>query len=102
MKIIGILTMTTLSVMIITIWSGYVLSVLWKWFFVSAFSVSDISIANAIGVSMVVNYMTYQYDSSNQRTDTRSGTEQLVSSILYGLLKPTFALFFGWVVHFWI
>lgn len=40
---------------------GYVLTVLWAWFVVPTFALPQITLAAAIGLAIVVGYMTHQY-----------------------------------------
>ncbi len=43
-----------------SIWSGYVLTILWHWFVVPTFQLPELTIFPAIGIAMVVSYLTYQ------------------------------------------
>jgi hypothetical protein len=79
------------------LWSGYVLSTLWGWFIVPTFKVRPLNVLPAIGVAMVVRYLTQQYDSYTD--ESKSATERTVIAIGVALLHPTFALFFGWILH---
>lgn len=83
------------AVVLISIWNGYALSVLWEWFVVHQFKVEPISIPVAIGLSMIVSYLTYQFDAKNENGNS---TEEFIKSIAIGVLKPAFALLFGWIV----
>ena len=47
-----------------SMWKGYVLTILWAWFVVPTFSLPELAIAPAIGLAMVVSYLTHQSDAS--------------------------------------
>lgn len=40
------------------IWGGYVLTCLWGWFVVPTFALPPLTLAQAIGVSLIVGYLT--------------------------------------------
>jgi hypothetical protein len=74
---------------------GWVLSILWAWFVVP-FGCPHIDIAHAIGISMVVSFLTYQHIESDS---DKSGLEQTIALCVSGLLQSLFALGLGWIVH---
>lgn len=80
-----------------SIFNGYALSVLWGWFIVPTFGAPALGIVPAIGVAMVVNYLTYQ--THNCKKEKKSFGEQLAEGTMMAILKPSLALFFGWIVH---
>lgn len=81
------------------IWSGYVLTILWAWFVVPTFHLPQLSLAAAIGIAIVVKYLTHHVDTHE---DNRSWDDKFAVSIGFALLFPLMALFFGWVVHFFM
>lgn len=80
-------------------WSGYALSKLWAWFLVPALGLPELSIPAAIGLAMVVSYMTYQPTNTNKDKDAN---QQILEVLLSLALKPTLAIGFGWVVARWM
>lgn len=78
------------------IWSGYVLSTLWGWFLVPALGLPAISIPSAIGIDLVVSYMTHQYRENTN--DLGRDVEMLIKGMVYSTGRPAVALFFGWIV----
>lgn len=80
-----------------SIWSGYALSVLWSWFIVATFEIRPLSIPAAIGIAMVVRYLTYQWNV--KEPDYESSTARTVTAILMAFSYPAFALAFGYIVH---
>jgi len=78
------------------IFNGYALSVLWGWFIVKTFSLPALTIPTAIGVAMVVSYLTVHLDTSKE--DNKSAGEKLFACIIWAIVKPSFALAMGWIV----
>lgn len=78
--------------------NGYALSMLWQWFVVSTFELRPLGILPAIGISMVVSFLTKQYDSAAP-DPSKSHGERMAMLTVYTLLNPIFALVFGWIVH---
>ena len=96
MKTIGIIA-TTLMVMAFSVTiNGWALSVLWKWFIVPVFGAPILTIPAAIGVAMVVNYLTEKINMNNK--DEREWGEKLFVGAFLAIAKPSFALLFGWIV----
>lgn len=77
-------------------WSGYALSILWGWFFVPAFGAPSLSVPGAIGVALVVSYMTAQIKTSNK--DECGAHEEILREVVIALFRPAMALLFGWIV----
>lgn len=99
MKIIGYITSFVVVVSLASIWSGYALSILWGWFIVSAFHLPNLSIPAAIGVAMIVSYMTYHGTPSDK---DKSFSDKMIEGIATGIARPALALFSGWIVKFWL
>jgi hypothetical protein len=102
MKVLGYV-FATISVMVIGVTlSGFVLSILWSWFISPSFNVDDISVPVAIGISMIVSYMTYQDDSKSDTNKSKEYSEILTEYAGKSLGRPLFALLFGWIVTLFI
>lgn len=83
-----------------SIYEGYVLSMLWRWFVVPTFGVSQLPIVPAIGIVLMMGYLTHQiYDFKKEEKEEENLTVQTVKRITVTILKPTLALVFGWIVH---
>lgn len=92
--IVGVVTLMVVGAVL----NGYALSVLWGWFVVPTFGAPPLLIVPAIGISLVVSYLTHQMPNSKDEDDRAFG--QMVAhrtGITIG--KPLFALFFGWIIH---
>ena len=82
-----------------SILNGYVLSVLWGWFMVPTFGLPDLSVAAAVGISLIVRYLTDQHKSSEPKNEGETFGEKFGTAIGIAILAPLFALFFGWIIH---
>jgi len=80
-----------------SILNGYVLSILWGWFVVPVFHLSPLTIVPAIGVALVVSYLTHQTNDCQEKE--RSTSEKIAYAVAVAVVKPLLALCLGWVVH---
>ena len=71
-------------------WRGYVLSVLWAWFIVPTFGAPELSIPFAIGLALVVGFLTAS-NAKGKEFDWLNAIGQLV-------FGPAMALLMGWIV----
>lgn len=90
--IVGVGLLMVLS----SIFNGYALSVLWGWFVVPTFGAPALGVVPAIGVAMAVSYLTHQMHDCQEET---TFGETIAKGTAMAVLKPSFALFFGWIVH---
>lgn len=80
-----------------TILSGCVLSVLWAWFAVPAFGLPALTIPLAMGIMLVVSYMTKQADFNNQDREDYQMRINVVQ-----IVKPLAALAVGYVIKMFL
>jgi len=78
-------------------WSAFVLVRLWGWFISPLFSLPVITMAQAIGLSIVVNFL--RGTSASKKIDDKDRVEYLLRAIFVTLLHPFTALVMGWL--FW-
>ena len=90
---VGVIGLLVLASM----WKGYVLTALWAWFVVPTFGLPALAIAPAIGIAMVVSFLTHQSDASKEPDGDLSA--RMSRSIAHTLLMPALVLGIGWVVH---
>ena len=93
--ILGAMVLAPAIMLIGSLIGGYTVATLWGWFIAPIFGLKELSIVQAIGLSLVVTYMTYQ----TAPEDTESTSTKL--KIAKELLRPVFALMIGYVVHRW-
>jgi hypothetical protein len=83
-----------------SMWSGYVLSVMWEWFVVPVFHAPQMSVAVAIGLSMLIGMLTRNpQEESKKETDTAS---MMVSSFSWAFLYPLFMMGLSYFVHLFV
>jgi len=95
MKVLGYIFTVLIVMFISATYSGYALSVLWGWFIVPTFDIPAISIPTAIGIALVIGFVS----KSDQTTDgSKSFADSLGELVVKAFLKPSIALLIGWVV----
>ncbi len=79
-----------------TLWKAFVVTKLWTWFIVPTFGLPALSIPVAIGVAMVVTFLTYQWRFEEIPEDRK--VEYWAQACMVSTLMPAFFLLFGWIV----
>jgi hypothetical protein len=82
-----------------TVFNGVALMFLWGWFVVIPFGLPALSIGQALGVSTLVSFMTYQYVDCKE-DDSKTSGERMALMVAGALLRPLFALAFGRLIFF--
>lgn len=89
---IGVILGVPALVALISIWNGYVLSILWGWFVVPFLKLPALSVPEAIGLVFVGHMLAG--GRASRKTEKGKFFEELVTS----LLAPLLALGVAWVV----
>ena len=76
--------------------NGWALSVLWGWFIVPTFGASKLEIAPAIGLAMVVSFLTAKFQMQDEGGDAK---RRLVTHSVFVIIHPLLALAIGWIVQ---
>jgi len=79
--------------------NGWVLSILWRWY-IAPLGLPAITIPSAIGVSLVVGFLTVR-GSSKDHTDDRSSEDKLrdcFTNLAAAIVHPLLVLLIGWIV----
>jgi len=74
------------------VWGGIVLRMLWAWFIVPTFGLPSLSIPVAIGIGLMMTFLTYKYFPKEEGKD-------IYISVVSEFLVPFLALVLGWMVH---
>jgi hypothetical protein len=90
MGLLAIIILIVAGVVVLSIARGFVLSYLWQWFVVP-FGLPNIGVAHAIGISLIVSFLTYE----GAKTDNKDVAEAISGPVIQ--LVVVFA--FGWLVH---
>lgn len=75
---------------VLAICSGFTLSILWGWFMVPVFHLPELSIPQAIGISVVIHFLT------NKDAGRKDDREVSLPQILF--YYPG-VLLLGWLIH---
>jgi len=99
MKAIGYTATFVALIVFSVLINGYALSVLWGWFFVPILGLPSITISGAIGIALIVHYLTHQ---EQQYDKKRELSEVMMEGFFKALFKAGFALLMGWIVSAWM
>lgn len=84
-----------------TVWGGWVLSVLWGWFLVPTLGVPSIGVVQAMGVHLMMGFLTHQSHMSD-RGDDVDFSQVYGFVLLNSLLFPATALVMGYAIQFFM
>jgi hypothetical protein len=96
MEMLIILALTASVVVALSIWEGFVLTKLWMWFVVPTFGLPMLTIPVAIGLALIVGFLTHQMRQTNRDEEP---LVQAASLFGHGFFNAGVILFMGWVVH---
>lgn len=92
---LGVLAVAIGFTIVGAVLNGWALSVLWGWFIVPVLKVPQLTILQAIGVAMVVSFLTKNYSTS----DKSKGTADLIGDLIAAtLINPVLTIGLGWIV----
>lgn len=90
---VGVVALLVVSALL----RGYVLSILWGWFMVPTLGLPQLSVVQAIGIAIVVSFLTHQVNDYEEKE--RTGGEKITRAVAMAVLIPFFALLFGYIAH---
>lgn len=99
MKAIGYIATTLVLMVYGTVMNGWALSKLWGWFIVTSLHWPPLNIPAAIGVALVVQYMSARFDEKEAEEDYGM---RLLKGALLSTFGPLIALGFGSIVKLWL
>ena len=79
--------------------NGWALSVMWGWFIIPVFNAPPLDIAPAIGLAMVVSFLTARRKTESRTKGEKGKWENLLTELAIAVLYPLMALAFGYVVQ---
>ena len=94
---IGLLTFAVTLTVFSALVNGWVLTMLWVWFITPIFSIRPLTIAEAIGIGLIISYLTYHSTKPN-KSDSTDTAEIVINAVLQAIIPALTTLIFGWVV----
>jgi hypothetical protein len=94
---IGILAAVLTTLVVGSIWGGWVLAKLWGWFIVPLFGLSPLTFVQAIGVNLVVS--AFVASSPTKESKNQSSTEAWFRIVGVTVFQPLTYLVMGWIVQ---
>ncbi len=95
--VFGGLALIAAAIAFSAILNGWVLTHLWHWFMVPIFGLHDLTIVPAIGLGLIVSFLT------NKGVIAKKDSRETDWSATIGyLLSPFIVLFFGYIVHLYM
>lgn len=92
---IGAIALLVGVIVVTALMSGWALSVLWGWFIVPVFELPQLTLIQAIGVGMVVSFLTR---SSWKKEEKKETSEAIIEAVVTAIGLPLISVGFGWVV----
>ncbi len=101
LAVIGGLVLFVLGVAAFAVFGGWVFSILWGWFVVPVFGLPQLSVVQAIGLSLMIGYMTHHLksDDKDNGDDEDSAGAKTLKNLLFAIFYPLLILSLGWVIH---
>jgi len=93
----ALLAITLLVTPFSAIANGLVLAQMWHWFVAGTFGVREIGCAQAIGLSLIVGFVTHQSDFTTKKPQ-RAFAEKIGAMLGMAVLRPALTLGFGAIV----
>ena|SRR5882757_1510348 len=100
MKAIGIIITTITLTIYAILLNGWTLTKLWTWFLVP-YGLNKLTIPIAIGLAIIVYFLTYHPDLDKEEKKEESWIKFL-KQFLYPTIKCFGCLFIAWIVKHWV
>jgi hypothetical protein len=102
LAILAILVFCVIYIGGVVIFEGWVLTKLWAWFLVPLLGLKPLTIAYAIGISLIVRLLTYHIPSYQELKDQKLEWSESISRLLVPFVGGLFALGLGYIVHLYL
>lgn len=93
--VLGAFVVVAVIIAVSAVLNGWVLTNLWHWFAVPIFGFHDLSIVQAIGVALIIGFLTRQ--SITTKKNDSDKTDWVATTV--NLLSPLIVLLVGYIVH---
>lgn len=97
---IGILTVLVVTTITGTIMNGWALTVLWIWFIIPVFNLPTLSIIQAIGIGMVVTFLTRH--SINKEEAAKDTGAAIWTAIVSAVIVPLLTVGIGYIISLFL
>lgn len=88
---------------IIVILRGWILKIMWGWFMTPIFHIPQITTVQAIGIAVVIGFLTEQPHKSQKIPESNKERLRMIGkAFLSGIIYASFSLIMGWVAHFFM
>lgn len=98
----GILFYTLVLSITASLFDGWVLVQLWTWFAVRYFGLPVITVAEGIGLSLLVALLTHQRQKADKSDDDESVGLTLIKGAILSFAQPAMFLFIAWIVQSYV
>jgi hypothetical protein len=95
METLGKITLLTLTLLVPSIVRGYTFMVLRPWFVVPNFNAKPISLLLAMGLMIIVGFLT---DKESKKKKNQKTTAYLGHAFLFSIMHSGVCFFFGWLI----
>lgn len=93
----GISVALFIGTVLSTVVNGWALMTLWGWFIVPVFELPSLTIVKAIGVAMVISFLTKHHNLSEQK---KGSTSEMISFLIgSSFVLPAITVLIGFIVH---
>lgn len=79
--------------------NGWVLSILWRWFIVPTFSLTPLSIAQALGLTCVLRLFAASRTKLTEEDREMSLVPYVIQQSGTSIAVPLMGLLYGWIIH---
>lgn len=86
----------------LTLLRGAVAVILWHWFVVPLFPVPYLNVGQMIGLSVVVTFLTYQYDARKRDDEDKPIGERFTELAIVGVATYMLTLGIAAIIHIWV
>ena len=94
--LLGAIAMAATAFVVAWLLNGWVLTILWGWFIVPTFGLRPLGFIPALGVALVVGYLTRQF--VDVEAPKRTTGERWARAFVIAM-SPLLSLAMGWVLH---
>ena len=95
MKQFGEIMFILITAFIAVIINAFILMKLWGWFIASTFSLDRLTLVQAIGLALIVNFLLAKYDPKAKKENTM---EQWMKRFTFIIIYASITLLIGWFV----